>query len=69
MEKIKDGKIMGSDYGKYSYEPRGHMWAVVICSWDYEGIRTFDLIDYYWDKEDAVRVTNELNSQRDERDI
>lgn len=63
MEKIKDGKVMGPDYGKYFCSPRGRMWAVEICSWDYEGIRTFDVIDYYREKEEAVRVANELNME------
>ena len=33
------GKVMGKDYGKYFYSPRGNMWAVTLCTYDCDDAR------------------------------
>lgn len=37
-----DGKVMGKDYGRYFYSPRGNMWAVTLCTYDCDDGRMFE---------------------------
>ena len=48
-----DGKVMGKDYGKYFYSPRGNMWAVTLCTYDCDDGRMFEKIELYRTKDEA----------------
>lgn len=37
-----NGKVMGKDYGRYFYSPRGNMWAVTLCTYDCDDGRMFE---------------------------
>lgn len=57
-----DGKVMGKDYGRYFYSPRGNMWAVTLCTYDCDDGRMFEKIELYRTKDQAREAAFRLNT-------
>lgn len=58
-----DGKVMGKDYGRYFYSPRGNMWAVTLCTYDCDDGRMFEKIELYRTKDQAREAAFRLNTE------
>lgn len=65
---IVDGKCMGPDYGRYFYSKRGTLWAVTFCDYDYEGTKTFEKIETFRTKEEAMSRAFMLNMEDKKHD-
>lgn len=58
-----NGKVMGKDYGRYFYSPRGNMWAVTLCTYDCDDGRMFEKIELYRTKDQAREAAFRLNTE------